>query len=100
MDFPTAEKFTEAEIQPCIKWRDLPLDIYKIKSRLKTHSKFGDGMRLELENHQQQTYFVWAPARLVKISNEDLNTTTFVKNNGLKTSDYEPNKKYYSFSTI
>ena len=50
MEFPKAEEFTVEPAKTCIKWRDLPIGVYRIIEKLSTRSKFGNGMRLELEN--------------------------------------------------
>ena len=99
MEFPKAEEFTVEPAKTCIKWRDLPIGVYKLIAKLSTRSKFGDGMRLELENVTNEKTFVWAPTRLVKTLNEN-NAIEFILNNGLKQSDFDSSHSYYSFSTM
>ena len=96
-DFPTVEDF-KSDLQAAIKWRDLPLGIYKIVSKRSTTNKFGPGMRLELRDASGEAFFVWAPARLVERLNED-DQISYVSNEGLKQSTRDPSKSYFAFST-
>ena len=97
--FPTVNDFKSAEGDTVLKWRDLPLGVFKILSKQPTRNKFGPGMRLELEDVNGEVYLSWAPARLVERLSGD-NTIGFVLNEGLKQSGLDPSKSYFSFSTI
>ena len=98
--FPTVEDFkSDAQVNAVIKWRDLPLGVYKIVSKRSTTNKFGPGMRLELRDASGEAFFVWAPARLVESLSED-DQIGFILNEGLKQSMRDPSKSYFAFSTV
>jgi len=80
MNFPTNEQFDKAATE-AIKFRELPLGIYRINKAKSVETKFGENMILSLCNGQED-FTVWAPTRLVKeLENEDYN---FLRYNGMK----------------
>ena len=96
--FPTVKDF-EAQSDTVLKWRDLPLGIFKVLSKRPTLNKFGPGMLLELENDDGEVFHCWAPSRLVKKLNDDT-AINFVLNEGLKQTVSDPAKSYFAFSCM
>ena len=98
-NFPTIEDFRLEAQDNAIKWRDLPLGIFKIISKHSTKSKFGPGMLLQLENVVEDKIVCWACARLVEQLKENPEIQ-FILNEGLKQSKTEPSNQYFAFTAI
>ena len=65
--FPTPEEFPQQKVlEDVIKWRDLPLGVYKINSGKSVDTKFGESVLMGLEDKQGKYFSVWAPSNLVK----------------------------------
>ena len=97
---PTVTDFkSEAQGNAVLKWRDLPLGVFKILSKHTTHNKFGQSMILELEDANGVVYLSWAPARLVDRLTNDT-AINFVLNEGLRQSVSDPSMSFFAFSTV
>ena len=98
-NFPTIEDFRLEAQENAIKWREVPLGIFRIVSKHNTKSKFGPGMLLQLENAVEDKIVCWACTRLVTRLNDDPKIQ-FILNEGLKQSETEPSNQYFAFTAI
>lgn len=98
--FPKVEDFkSDARGDAAVKWRDLPLGVFKLLSKRPTRNKYGAGMLLELEDADGVVYRTWAPTRLVDSLNNN-KAIDFILNEGLKQVVSDPSKRYFAFSCI
>ena len=89
MTFPTDEQF----IERTMKWRDLPLGIYRIN---KMRDIDEDAMILDLSNKEGKKFNgVWAPKKLRR-QLDNFPETNYLRNNGLKTKK----NQYWDFDML
>ena len=94
--FPTVEEFKLEAQNIALKWRDLPLGVYRIISKRETQSKFGVGMFLTLEDVYEAKISCWACSRLAKQLQDDAELC-FILNEGKRTSETDPANSYFAF---
>jgi len=90
--FPTDKHFATNEIT---KYRDLHIGIYAIEKASPIETKFGDGLKLDLADKNQNKFTVWGPTKLVRDYDPEIHN--FLRNNGLKS---KKNNKYFDFDLI
>lgn len=98
--FPSDEDFARAEIQPAIKWADLPQGKYCIAEKKEVKTKYGDTLILTLTPYKDEkcleNILVWAPERLVQQLKEKPDAR-YIRNDGLKVSSKNKSHKFHSF---
>ena len=98
-NFPTIEDFKLEAQESALKWRDLPLGVYRILSKRETKSKFGAGMVITLENIYDDKISCWACSRLAEQLKGDTKLR-FILNEGMKQSEADPANSYFAFTAI
>ena len=98
-NFPTVDEFRLESQDQALKWRDLPLGVYRIISMRETKSKFGAGMLLTLEDIYEAKIKCWACSRLAEQLKED-KEIKFILNEGKKPCSSNPANSYFDFTAI
>jgi hypothetical protein len=98
MAFPNDRQFDENKTMgETMKWRDLPLGIYRIDKMRDIETSAGEAMILDLANKEgKQFNGVWAPEKL-KRQLGNFSETNYLRNNGLKKSK---RNQYWDFDML
>ena len=107
MPFPTIEQFDQAinSHDTIQKWRDIPTNvIYQIIRVNELDTRYGKALILTLKDQNDTIQKYWATQTIRKeltdFNRKITSSSCYIKSNGLKRSNKNPNQQYYNFSII
>lgn len=99
MEWPSEADFYSKSPQ-IIKWRELPQGIFKLAAYKEVTTQYGSKLILTLKTKQDETFTVWALARLETELRALKMEVNFINNIGMCQTGNDKYPLYYDFQLI
>ena len=101
--FPRHEEFAaHGDHEPVLKWRDMPLAVFRVDYIHPVSTRFGPALLMRLEDEAGKTLSAWAPSGLIqKVQDEFITATSmYVLNRGLKACKKDKSHSFFDVELI